>query len=121
MMVHGNESEAELRAIISTAAYDGGFEGVTLHPYNYEDYLGPGQWDGGRSSLMRPAVWGWRLAGGRPQLSVRFCAGKVVAAHPEFGRTTLVEAAGAGLDRSEERLFARRPDRCCRVVISSSR
>jgi hypothetical protein len=43
-MVHGNETEAQLRQILRVA-YEAGFEGVALHPYNYADYLGPGQWD----------------------------------------------------------------------------
>jgi alpha-L-rhamnosidase len=92
-MVQGKETEAELRAIIR-AAYDAGFEGVTLHPYGYEDYLAPGQWDRWKiifdqARRLGLAVW---------QQDDRnypsgFAMGKVVAAHPEFGRTRLVEAA----------------------------
>jgi hypothetical protein len=96
-MVHGNESEAELRAILR-AAYDAGFEGVTLHPYNYENYLGAGQWDRWKVILRQArrlglAVW---------QQDDRnypsgFAMGEVVAAHPEFGRTRLAEAAQQAL------------------------
>ncbi len=96
-MVHGKETEAELRAIVR-AAYDAGFEGVTLHPYGYEDYLGPGQWNRWKIILDQArrlglAVW---------QQDDRnypsgFAAGRVVAAHPEFGRTRLVETAQRSL------------------------
>ena len=92
-MVHGKETEAELRAILR-AAYDAGFEGVTLHPYGYEDYLGPGQWNRWKIILDQArrlglAVWqqdDYNYPSG-------FAMGRVVAAHPEFGRTHLVEAA----------------------------
>ena len=92
-MVHGNESEAELRAIVR-AAYDAGFEGVTLHPYSYEDYLGPGQWDRWKIILDQARRLGlvvWQQDD--RNYPSGFAMGKVVAAHPEFGRTRLVEAA----------------------------
>jgi hypothetical protein len=43
LMLHGKESDEELRAFLDTA-YRFGFEGVTLHPYLFEGYLGEGQW-----------------------------------------------------------------------------
>jgi hypothetical protein len=43
-MVHGNESDDELRRFLDVA-YRFGFEGVTLHPYNYQDFLGDGEWN----------------------------------------------------------------------------
>jgi hypothetical protein len=43
LMLHGEESDAELRRILEVA-YEFGFEGVTLHPYDLKDYLGEGQW-----------------------------------------------------------------------------
>ncbi len=43
LMLHGNESDDELREFLDVA-YRFGFEGVTLHPYLFEDYLGEGQW-----------------------------------------------------------------------------
>ena len=43
LMVHGNESDEELREFLDVA-YRFGFEGVTLHPRLFEDYLGEGQW-----------------------------------------------------------------------------
>ena len=42
-MIHGNETDEELRSFLDVA-YRFGFEGVTLHPYNYEDFLGEGEW-----------------------------------------------------------------------------
>lgn len=42
-MVHGEESDEELRQFLDVA-YRFGFEGVTLHPYNYKDFLGDGEW-----------------------------------------------------------------------------
>jgi hypothetical protein len=92
-MVQGKESEAELRAIIR-AAYDAGFEGVTLHPYGYEDYLGPGQWDRWKIILDQARRLGlvvWQQDD--RNYPSGFAMGKVVTAHPEFGRTRLVEAA----------------------------
>jgi hypothetical protein len=96
-MVHGHETEAELRAILR-AAYDAGFEGVTLHPYDYQDYLGPGQWDRWKiifdqARRLGLAVW---QQDDRDYPS-GFAAGKVLAAHPEFGRTFLNEAARQSL------------------------
>jgi len=93
VMVHGNESEATLRATIR-AVYDGGFEGVTLLPYTYRDYLGPGQWRRWKiifeqARRLGLVVWqedDYNYPSG-------FAMGKVVTAHPELGRTTLVEAA----------------------------
>jgi hypothetical protein len=96
-MVHGNESEATLRATIR-AAYDAGFEGVTLHPYNYEDYLGPGQWNRWKIILDQARRLGlvvWQQDD--RNYPSGFAMGKVVAAHPEFGRTALVEAAQRSL------------------------
>ncbi|MFZ1932936.1 MAG: glycosyl hydrolase [Thermoguttaceae bacterium] len=102
-MVHGKETEAELRAILR-AAYDAGFEGVTLHPYGYEDYLGPGQWSRWKIILDQArrlglVVWqqdDYNYPSG-------FAAGRVVAAHPEFGRTHLVEAARHNLTGPQPR------------------
>jgi hypothetical protein len=92
-MIQGRESEAELRAILR-AAYDAGFEGVTLHPYVYEDYLGPGQWDRWKIILDQARRLGLVVWQEDDQIYPSgFAAGKVVAAHPEFGRTKLVEAA----------------------------
>lgn len=91
-MVHGNESEAELRALMR-AAYEAGFEGVTLHPYNYEDYLGPGQWERWKIILDEARRLGlvvWQQDD--RNYPSGFAAGKVVAAHPEFARSTLQEA-----------------------------
>lgn len=42
-MVHGNESDEDLRRFLDIC-YQFGFEGVTLHPYDLEDFLGEGQW-----------------------------------------------------------------------------
>jgi hypothetical protein len=42
-MVHGDETDAELRQFLDVA-YRFGFEGVTLHPYDYKDFLGEGEW-----------------------------------------------------------------------------
>lgn len=42
-MLHGNESDEELRRFLDIA-YQFGFEGVTLHPYDLDEYLGEGQW-----------------------------------------------------------------------------
>ena len=92
-MVLGKESEAELRAILR-AAYDAGFEGVTLHPYGYEDYLGPGQWDRWKiifDQARRLGLVVWQQDD--RNYPSGFAMGKVVTAHPEFGRTRLVEAA----------------------------
>ena len=92
-MVHGNESEAELREIMRVA-YDAGFEGVTLHPYCYEDYLGPGQWDRWKivfDQARRLGLIVWQQDD--YNYPSGFALGRVVKAHPEYGRTTLVEAA----------------------------
>jgi hypothetical protein len=92
-MVHGKESEAELRTILRVA-YDAGFEGVTLHPYNYEDYLGPGQWQRWKIILDQARRLGlvvWQQDD--RNYPSGFAAGKVLTAHPELGRTTLAEAA----------------------------
>ena len=108
-MVHGKESEAELRAILR-AAYDAGFEGVTLHPYGYEDYLGPGQWDRWKIILDQARRLGlvvWQQDD--RNYPSGFAMGKVVAAHPEFGRTHLVEAAEQVCDRPAKRLLPRYP------------
>ncbi len=42
-MLHGDESDEELREFLELA-YRLGFEGVTLHPYLFRDYLGEGHW-----------------------------------------------------------------------------
>jgi len=42
-MLHGEESDDELRRFLDVA-YRFGFEGVTLHPYDYKDFLGDGEW-----------------------------------------------------------------------------
>jgi hypothetical protein len=96
-MIHGRESEAELREIMRVA-YQAGFEGVTLHPYTYEDYLGPGQWDRWKiicDEARRLGLVVWQ----QDDLNYPsgFAAGKVVKAHPEFGRTSLVIAAQQAL------------------------
>lgn len=91
-MVHGNETEAQLRQILRVA-YDAGFEGVTLHPYNYADYLGPGQWERWRILLdeaQRLGLCLWQQDD--RNYPSGFAAGTVVAAHPEFARNTLAEA-----------------------------
>ena len=108
-MVHGKETEAELRAIVR-AAYDAGFEGVTLHPYGYEDYLGPGQWSRWKIILDQArrlglAVW----QQDDHNYPSGFAMGKVVAAHPEFGRTRLVEAAQQSLTGPQEVVLPRYP------------
>ena len=93
VMIHGNESEAELRAILR-AVYDGGFEGVTLHPYQYPDYLGPRQWNQWKivfDQARRLGLVVWQEDDCHYPSGC--AAGKVVAAHPEFARTMLVEAA----------------------------
>lgn len=92
-MVHGQETEAELREILRVA-YDAGFEGVTLHPYNYEDYLGPGQWERWKIVLNEARRLGlvvWQQDD--RNYPSGYAAGKVVAAHPEFGRTAVATAA----------------------------
>lgn len=92
-MVHGDESEAELRTLMRVA-FDAGFEGVTLHPYNYDDYLGPGQWQRWKIVLDEARRLGlivWQQDD--RNYPSGFAAGKVVAAHPEFARWTLREAA----------------------------
>jgi hypothetical protein len=97
-MVLGNESESELRAIVR-AAYDAGFEGLTLHPYNYEDYLGPGQWDRWKiifDQARRLGLVIWQQDD--RNYPSGFAMGKVVSAHPELGRTTLVEAHQQSID-----------------------
>ena len=91
-MVHGNETDAELRQILRVA-YDAGFEGVTLHPYNYTDYLGPGQWERWRVLLdeaQRLGLCLWQQDD--RNYPSGFAAGTVVAAHPEFARSTVAEA-----------------------------
>ena len=42
-MLHGSESDDELRRSLE-AVHRFGFEGVTLHPYDYQDFLGEGHW-----------------------------------------------------------------------------
>ena len=42
-MIHGEESDEELRQFLDVA-HRFGFEGVTLHPYDYRDFLGDGEW-----------------------------------------------------------------------------
>jgi len=91
-MVHGNETEEPLRQILRVA-YDAGFEGVTLHPYNYTDYLGPGQWDRWRILLDEARRLGlciWQQDD--RNYPSGFAAGTVVAAHPEFARSAIAEA-----------------------------
>ena len=93
VLIHGTESETELRAALR-AAHDGGCEGVTLHPYHYEDFLGPGQWKQWKiifdeAHRLGLAVW----QEDDKTYPSGFAAGKVVRANPEFGRTMLVEAA----------------------------
>jgi hypothetical protein len=90
--IDGRETEAELRAMVR-AVYDAGFEGVTLLPINWADYLGPGHWDRLRIIIDQARRLGLVVWHEDDQTYPSgFAAGKVVAAHPEFGRTTLVEA-----------------------------
>lgn len=42
-MVHGNETEAQLREFMQVI-YRFGFEGVTLHPYDYQGFLEENDW-----------------------------------------------------------------------------
>lgn len=97
-MVHGRETEAELRSIVR-AAYDAGFEGVTLHPYDYDDYLGPGQWDRWKiifDQAHRLGLVVWQQDD--RNYPSGFACGKVTAAHPEYGRTFLTEATQQVVD-----------------------
>ena len=99
--IHGNESEPELRAILR-AIHEGGFEGIVLHPFHYEDFLGPRQWAQWKivfdeARRLGLAVW----QEDDQTYPSGFAAGKVVAAHPEYGRTMLVEAAKHVLSGSQ--------------------
>ena len=58
-ILHRNESDEELRQFMAVA-YRFGFEGLTLHPYDYQGFLEEGRWKRWRVILDQARKWGLR-------------------------------------------------------------
>ena len=85
-MVHGDESDEELRQFMEVA-YRFGFEGVTLHPYNFQGFLEDGMWKRWRVILEQARKLGlvvWQQDD--KNYASGYAAGKVVAKDRRLAR-----------------------------------
>jgi hypothetical protein len=85
-MVHGAESDQELRQSMRQI-YRFGFEGVTLHPYDYQDFLGQGNWSRWRvitDEARKLGLTVWEQDD--KDYPCGYAAGKVVERNREWGR-----------------------------------
>ena len=85
-MVHGNESEDELQQFMEVI-HRFGFEGVTLHPYDYKGFLEENNWRQWRVIVSQAKKFGltvWEQDD--KDYPCGYAAGKVVAANRDFAR-----------------------------------
>ena len=91
-MVHGNESDDELRESLRQVERFG-FEGVTLHPYDYRDFLGEGNWGRWRLITEEARKLGLTVWEQDDQdYPCGYAAGKVVAMNRNWARWEMVLA-----------------------------